>query len=170
MPVIYNGTFIGRGPAFSEKCATFDRNAGGIVANSIFINQNLGIFIEFVEGSESSYSQFLEDDLQLVNNIFNDLGTNDPDSVFRVDAATWIDISQQQEVLSKAFIDEGNVISDPGVYAYDQYYTLLPSGNVYDNLAPIPGPWFDETIYKGAFYTYLWISGWTLLYESGLVP
>ncbi len=169
-PIIFNGTFIGRGETSSEKCATFDRNAAGFIANSIFIRQGKGVFLEYVDGSTSSYSQFEEGMLSVHNNIFYDLGTNDPDSILKVDAASWLDVSAQQEILSMAFSMDGNIISDPGIHAYDQYYSVLPSGNVFDDLSPVPSPWFDETTYKGAFYTYLWVYGWTLLNQSGLVP
>jgi len=170
LPQIFNGTFIGRGKAFTERCASFNRNAAGTLANSIFIDQARGVFIEYVDGSESSYSQFLEDKLQIMSNIFNDLGTTNPDSVLKIEAAAWTEVSQQQHALSQSFTMNKNEISDPGVKVFEQYYSLLPTGNVYDNIAPVPGPWFDVTSFKGAFYTYLWISDWTLLHQSGLVP
>ena len=169
-PTIYNGTFIGRGPGFSEKLVTFNRNAAGTIANSIFIHQQEGIFIEYVDGSESSYTQFTEGDLAIMNNVFNDLGTALPDSILKVSAASYVDITAQQALLSAAFAGNLNRIADPGVHANDQYYSVLPTGNVFDDLAQVPGTWFDVTTFKGAFYTYLWIADWTLLHESGLVP
>jgi hypothetical protein len=170
LPVIYNGTFIGRGTNFNSKCATFNRNAGGMIANSIFIHQNNGIFVEYVEGSDCSYTKFTTGDLNIQSNIFNELGTIDTDSVFKITAAEYLDITEQQNLLSSSFIMKYNQISDPGVHVFDPYYSLLPTGNVYDDLATLPGPWFDETIYKGAFYTYLWIADWTLLHQAGLAP
>jgi hypothetical protein len=170
LPVIHNGTFIGRGPEFTEKCVAFNRNAGGTIANSIFIHQNEGVSIEYIEGSESSYQQYVNDNLRILSNIFNELGTAIPDSILKVSAAEYLDITDEQAALSTAFSTNLNSICDPGVHAYDQYYAVLPTGNVYDNLAPLPSPWFDDTIYKGAFYTYLWISEWSLLHQSGLVP
>jgi hypothetical protein len=170
LPVIYNGTFIGRGPSFNSKCATFNRNAGGTVANSIFIHQKDGIFIEYVEGSDCSYTKFTMNDLKVQSNIFNELGTIMTDSVLKVMAPEYVTVTEQQEFLSQSFEVNNNQISDPGIHVFDQYYSLLPTGNVYDNLAPVPGPWFDDSIYKGAFYTYLWISDWTLLHQAGLAP
>jgi hypothetical protein len=149
---------------------TFNRNAAGTVANSIFIHQKDGIFIEYVEGGESSFSQFTRGDLNIESNIFHDLGSVDTDSILKVSAAPYLDISSQQSQLSGSFTLNFNQISDPGIDVFEPYYSLLPSGNVYDDLAQVPDEWFDVTIYKGAFYTYLWIADWTLLHESGWVP
>ena len=169
-PTIFNGTFIGRGPGFAERCVAFNRNAAGIIANSIFIHQKDGIYVEYVEGAESSFAHFEQGGLRIESNIFNELGTIVPDSVLKVSAAPYTDVTLQQSQLSGSFFSHYNQISDPGVFVSDPYYSVLPTGNVYDDLAPVPGEWFDVTTYKGAFYTYLWVADWTLLHESGLVP
>lgn len=169
LPKIYNGTFIGRGSEIGKMAAIFERAAGGIVANSIFLDTHLGIHIEYVEGNVSSYSQFLEGNLEVKNNIFYHVAGNDPDSILRVLAVPGTDISSQQALLNAYFGDASNQISDPGLVISAGYYNLLPKGDVYEPLADPPNEWFDITIFKGAFYTYNWLNGWTLLNEAGYV-
>ncbi len=169
MPLIYNGTFIGRGEEHTEKLATFGRNAGGIIANSIFANQAHGIFIEYVQGSESSFEQFLDGQLQLKSNIFFHSASDNPDSIFRVQSAPGVDISQEQDTLTAYFSQALNTFGDPGFVINPEHYNVIPQGDVYGDHAQLPLDWFDPTIYKGAFYTYDWLSGWTLLSGSGMV-
>jgi hypothetical protein len=169
-PSVFNGTFIGRGQADLEIAASFGRNAGGILGNSIVIHQHHGIEIEYVDGIESSFQQFLNGKLAFSGNIFHDLEGNDPDSMLTVTAAAGVDIQEQQQVLSAYFTPNGNSVSDPGIDISNGYFDVFPQGNIYDNLAPLPDEWFDETSFKGAFYTYSWVEGWTLLNQAGFVP
>lgn len=169
-PVIFNGTFIGRGQADQERTIAFGRNGGGVICNSIFLNQRHGIEVEYVEGAESSYQQFVNGRLSLKGNIFHQIEGNNPDSIFTVTAAEGTDISQYHLLFSAHFAAAGNVFSDPGIEIHSDFFDVLPAGNVYENLVPVSDPWFDETSFKGAFYTYSWIEGWTLLSQAGFVP
>jgi len=169
-PSVFNGTFIGRGQADLERTATFGRNAGGLCGNSIFIHQHHGIEIEYIAGSESSYLQFQNENLSFKGNIFHDLEGNNPDSMLTVTASSGIDIQEQQQAMNAYFIQEGNTVTDPVINISNGYFDVFPKGDVYDNLAPLPDDWFDATSFKGAFYTYSWVEGWTLLNQAGFVP
>jgi hypothetical protein len=169
-PVIFNATLIGRGQADQEQLAAFGRNAGGIIGNSILLHQRHGVEIEFVEGAESSYLQFQNNNLEFLSNIFFDTEANQSDSMLRVTAAPGIDISQQQSNLIRYFSMASNEITDPGIEITNGFFDLFPEGDVYNNLAPLPDNWFDLTSYKGAYYTYSWAEGWTLLNQEGYIP
>jgi hypothetical protein len=169
-PMIYNGTFIGRGQAELEQTSVFGRNAAGQLCNSIFMHQRHGIEIEYIEGSASSFQQFLSGNLSLLSNIFFDLEANIADSILRVTSFTGVDVTQQQTAVMEYFHTAKNSVSDPGISITTGYFDILPKGNVYEELATIPDSWFDETSFKGAFYTYSWVEGWTLLNQAGFVP
>jgi hypothetical protein len=167
---IFNGTFIGLGQADLKRMAAFGRNAGGLAGNSIFIHQHHGIEIEYLPDSESSFQQLLNGRLAFRSNIFFDMEGNIPDSMLCVTAPEGIDTGEQQQELISHFSTENNTVSDPGINISGNYFDVFPKGNVYDNLAPLPDPWFDQTTFKGAFYTYSWVEGWTLLNQAGFVP
>jgi hypothetical protein len=169
-PVLYNGTFIGRGQADPEQTLVFGRNAAGQLCNSIFLHQRHGIEIEYIEGSASSYQHFLNGKLGLLSNIFFDLEANITDSIFRVISLPGTDVSLQQTAIMAYFETGQNTVTDPGISITTGYFDILPKGNVYDGLEVIPDSWFDETSFKGAFYTYSWVEGWTLLNQAGYVP
>lgn len=169
-PVLYNGTFIGRGMQEGMKLGAFGRNGGGVTANSIFINQRHGFEIEYLESFQSSYQQFLDGNIAFAGNIFYDIEGNVPDSILRVVSSPGVNVNAQQETLISHFYAGYNQLSDPGIQISGDYFDILPKGNVYDQLAPLPDNWFDLTVFKGAFYTYSWIEGWTMLNQAGYVP
>ncbi len=170
VPQIFNGTFIGRGPADPMRTVSFGRNGGGVFGNSIFLQQRHGAEIEFIEGTESSYSQFAGGNLEFLGNIFYNVEGNNADSLLQVVSLPGVATTEQQAALNGHFYSGLNVVSDPGINLSGGYFDIFPKGNVYDNLAPLPGEWFDETTFKGAFYTYSWVEGWTLLQSEGFVP
>ncbi|MEE4255999.1 MAG: hypothetical protein V2I47_03090 [Bacteroidales bacterium] len=169
LPQLYNATFIGRGPGAGKKMIEFSLNGGGTFANSIMVLQDKGVFTEYVEGSQDSYKQFETGNLNVINNVFFNVGNQMPEGIFKVFAAEGTDVSQQNEMFASYFTDTENKVADPGITRDNDRYVLIPDDNVFDMLAPYPDPWFDEVSYKGAFYTYSWISGWTLLYEAGYI-
>jgi len=169
IPVIYNSTLIGAGKEFVKKVNTYSFNAGGILANSIMINQGKGIFVEYVENSDDSYKQFENGNLQIRNNMFYDVANNVADSIFNISAAEGVDISGQTAAIRAYFSAAGNEVSDPGIDVTTESVNPIPKGDVYGNLAQYTDPWFEEVGFKGAFYTYNWLSGWTLLSESGFI-
>ena len=166
-PVLYNSTFIGRGAyALNHVCQLYS-NAGGTFANNIFLNQSTGVQIEYVEGSMDSYQQFEQENLQMKNNVFYDVAGNDTASIFNVFAAEGVDVNNQNLTFKTYFTEAMNKVADPGIEYSDESLYPIPQGNVFDNLATYPDTWFEEVGYKGAFFTYNWASGWTLLSQSG---
>jgi hypothetical protein len=112
---------------------------------------------------------FESGNLEIKNNVFYHVAGNNANQVFEVSASQGVDVSQQEAVLDEYFLTASNTIKDPGVYVSDGNFYLFPTGNVFDNLAPLPDEWFETTTFKGAFLTYNWLSGWTLIDESGAI-
>lgn len=169
LPVIYNGTFIGRGSHITSQVVKFGQNAGGRFVNSIFLNQYGGVSIQYKENSSNCYTQFLNGNLEIKNNIFWDIADNVAEDIFTVYAESGINITQQNQVFKTYFSDAMNVVSDPGIPVTADSFWPIPSGNVSENLAPVPDSWFTEVSYKGAFGTVNWTNGWTLLSQSGIL-
>lgn len=169
MPLIYNATFIGRGPSPGNKIMEFSLNGAGTVANSVMVLQDKGCLVEYVEGSSDSYWQFENENLRINNNVFFNIGNQTVDDIFGVYAAGGLDVSAQNNVLRAYFSAAENIMADPGVTRINDKYNIIPDGNVFDQLAAYPDPWFEDANYKGAFYTYQWLAGWTHLYETGYI-
>jgi hypothetical protein len=169
LPVIFNGTFIGRGSHITNHIVQFNKNAGGIFTNSIFLNQFGGISVEYKESGSSSYAQFTNGNLEVKNNMFWDIAENISEDIFSVFADNGINVTSQNQTFKAYFLQATNVVSDPGIIISEDSYWLIPSNNVSDNLAPVPDSWFAEVNFKGAFGTVNWIDGWTLLSQSGLM-
>lgn len=169
IPVIYNGTFIGRGSHITNQIVQFNKNAGGIFANSIFLNQSGGISIEYKESGYSSYSQFTSGNLEVKNNIFWEVADNISENIFSVYADNGINVTNQNQVFKSYFSQAVNAVLDPDITISTDSYWLIPANNVSENMAAIPDSWFAEVNYKGAFGTVNWADGWTLLSQSGLI-
>ena len=60
-------------------------------------------------------------------------------------------------------------VSNPGIEITDETFYILPTGNITDNLAPVPDSWFKNVDYKGAFLYDNWARNWTLVYQSGWI-
>lgn len=170
IPFLYNGTFIGRGTFISNQTVQLGRNAGGRIANCIFMNQAEGVFIEYKESFTDSYAQFENGNLQIKNNVFWDIAGNVTDQIFNVYSTAGVDNSIQNQIFKAYFSQALNVVADPGIIITDESYMLLPTMNVFDNLAPYPDPWFSNVNYKGAFGQVNWLKNWTLLDQSGFIP
>ena len=168
-PNILNATMIGRGNSFNQYIATFNRNAGGRLANSIFINQARGISIEYVEGSSSSYGLFETGFLEIESCMFNSIADNTVPGIFTVHANPGVEVADKNQAFQDYITQALNTIEDPGIYVNGYQVNPLPKGNVYDNLASESDSWFETTTYKGAFYTYNWLAGWTLLDQEGFI-
>jgi hypothetical protein len=169
IPVILNGSFIGRETGVGGMAALFERNSGGHVINSVFVRLPRGVFIEYVEGAECSFKQFDRNNLTLHNNIFFGVENEQPDSIFSVYAAPGTPLGDKQDILSLYFTNADNLIEDPGFVIAADYYNLFPSPAVLYQVAPAPDDWFEQTVYKGAFYTYDWMAGWSLLSMEGVI-
>jgi len=169
IPEIYNATFIGRGEEINNSLMSFDFNAGGEFANSIFINQGNGIELEYTPNRMNSFTQFEKANLKIKNNVFFNINNDTPEGIFKVVAESGIDVSEQNAVFQEYFSTAKNIIFDPGIKYEDGSYNIIPFGDVFTNLAPYPSAWFDNVNYKGAFGNYNWADGWTLLSQSGYI-
>ena len=129
--------------------------------------QDKGCLVEYVEGSQDSYKQLESGNLNIKNNVFYGVANQTPAGIFTVFASPGTDVTQQNTAFTEHFADAENIIADPGITRDNNKYNVIPTGNVFDNFATYPDAWFDAVAYKGAFYTYNWTAGWTLLYEAG---
>ncbi|MDT8308839.1 MAG: hypothetical protein RQ866_04865 [Bacteroidales bacterium] len=169
IPTFYNVTYIGRGAGKGKRLVTFRDNAGGIYANSIFVNQDKGIDIEYLNGSDDSYLQWQNGNLKIMNNIFFDVADGIPAGIFTVSADDPGTAAKQ--AWTDYFTTANNEVADPGLsytISTSGGLNVVPSNPVNTNLAPVPAE-LDNVDYKGAFdpNEIPWIKGWTLLDKSG---
>ncbi len=169
IPEIYNVTYIGRGAEAGTRLITFRDNAGGKYFNSIFLNQAKGIDIEYIEGSDDSYLQFSNGNLEIGNNIFWNIADGTAGKLFTVVPAkdSYTVPAEYLSTFEAYFTTAGNTVSDPGV----QSDNPVPTGTVTGNMHAYPGEWFEQVNYKGAFApgSSNWAKGWTLLDNAGLL-
>jgi len=169
-PILFNLTLVGSGMDSEFSQATYSRNAGGWLANSILLNQQYGINIEYKPDLEDSYQQFVNGNLQLKSNVFYDVANNDSLAIFQVHTEnTGVDLEEQNARIREYFSTEKNKVEDPGLIYTGGIYKLVSSDYVFEGLAPYPDDWFDDVRYQGAFGTFNWASGWTLLSQEGIL-
>ena len=169
LPVIYNGTFIGRGNNITNKIVRMDRYAGGQIGNSIFLNQHSGLYIQYKENYNNCFDQFENGNILIKNNIFWDIAENSAIDIFNVYAESGVNVDSQNEIFKEYFTEAENTVSNPGIEITDETFYILPTGNITDNLAPVPDSWFKNVDYKGAFLYDNWARNWTLVYQSGWI-
>jgi hypothetical protein len=167
MPSLFNLTLIGSGIGNNRALCDFSRNAGGTIANSILINQKSGMLIEYKNGVESSYNHFLNERLQIKNNIFFDIDENDSTCIFSVYSEDGSDISEETRIFGEYFSQAFNTVTDPGIEYTGNQFQLIPMNIIFNRLADYPSGWFDQVNFKGAFGTYNWAWNWTLLSQAG---
>ncbi len=169
-PLLYNLTLVGGGTDNGRTQAVFSRNAGGWLANSILLNQQYGVRIEYKPDLEDSYQQFEDGRLQLKSNIFFDVSNNDTSTVFEViTGSNGTDVGEQNARIREHFNTEKNKIEDSGLIYKGGIYRLVSGAYVFTGLSPYPDEWFDSVGYQGAFGTYNWASGWTLISQEGIL-
>ncbi len=169
-PLLFNLTLVGGGTGDDRICLSYSKNGAGTLANSILLNKQDGVEIEFKAGLEDSYEQFLEGELRLEGNVFYDVAGNDTDSIFRVYSPDpEEDLSGQNLEVRNYFGTEGNKVESPGMTYSGGTYRLVASDYIFSGWVPVPDTWFDEVSYQGAFGTYNWASGWTLLSRAGIL-
>ena len=166
IPSLFNLTLVGSGTGSGLRLVEFSRNAGGVIANSILVNQQYGVGVEYKEDLECSYQQFLSQRLQVKNNVFYDVKDNVPANLFFVFSENALDISEQDSIFKNHFEEGNNQVTDPGIVFTGEAWNLVPQV-AFSDLAPPPSEWFDQVSFKGAFGTYNWAFGWTLLSQSG---
>jgi len=166
-PEIYNATYIGRYPLEGSYIVLFDQNSGGVYKNSIFMNSVKGVGIEY-KTSGSSYDMWVNDELQLVHNLFHQVANQKTDSVFTLFPYSQA-LTDMQQMLSQYFLSGGNEFEDPGFILQNNSYQLLPPSTVFENMAEYPSGWFEQVSYKGAFGSNNWLDGWSYLWKEGII-
>ncbi len=174
--MVFNASWIGRGPDAGSKVMTFRANGGGYFYNSIFVNQTKGVDIELKDGltADCSYKRFIDGELKVENNIFFNVADNTSAGIFKIHAKDGI--SNEDEATAQAALDayiitaNNTVDQDPGITyptASNPNFNPIPTGNVSDNLASYPSG-FESVNYKGAFDPSgsNWAEGWTLLFQN----
>ena len=165
-PAVFNATIIGGGVDGSTRFGMiFADQAAGRYANSIFSEFNSGVQIEYRADNRDSYSQFLEDQLELRSNIFWNIGFVGPDCNELIVPGGNAPNAVREE-LKEYFERENNVYNNPVFAGFNaSSYTpgktaLYPvpasGGFAYRDLETIPsggvaGAFFDQVAYKGAF-------------------
>jgi hypothetical protein len=169
LPRIANFTGIGRGFNSASKIATISANGAGNILNSIFTDQDLGMFIEYTEFQQDSYKNLQNSTLLLRSNIFQKVADNDADRIFEILAEPGLDVSDQEVYLNNYYTLEKNNISDYGIGISGDQYKISPDSNIFPDMAPNPDNWFTDVDYKGAFLGNNWLIGWTLISEEGKI-
>lgn len=169
-PLLFNLTLVGSGMDNDCSQAAYSRNAGGWLANSILLNQQYGVSIEYKPDLEDSYQQFENGSLKLKSNVFFDVANNDTSAIFEVlTESVGVDLEEQNARIREHFSTEKNKVEDPGLIYTGGIYKLVISDYVFTGLAPYPDDWFDHVGYQGAFGTFNWASGWTLISQEGIL-
>ena len=169
-PLLYNLTLVGSGVANERSLAVFSRNAAGWLVNSILLNQQYGVGIEFKPGLEDCFQQFENGQLQLLGNIIFDVASNDTNQIFKVvTESSGIDLDEQNARIREHFSTGKNKVEDPGLTYAGGTFRLVAGDYVFTGLAPYPDEWFEQVGYQGAFGTFNWASGWTLISQAGIL-
>jgi hypothetical protein len=160
LPQIFNTTWIGNGETSAGAMAAFERNAGGVLANSVFIHKAKGISMEVTDQLHDSYNQWMNGKLAVRNTIFHRVASDTPESIFRL---TGVFTEAMKNEWVNDFHIAQNEISNPEIdYSAN---TFVPEHKIKGELCDTPSPWFQMVDFKGAFGEDNWIEGWTLLSE-----
>ncbi len=157
-PAIFNATLIGNGTKRAGYCADFSRNAGGHIANSLFLNKINGIALEATSHTNDSFSQWTSNHLSVTNNLFHQVATTTPGSPFTL-SGFFTPAELQQ--WSSSFSSSGNLIADPLIDPGN--FRFRPAEKIRGTLTPLPHSWFQVVDFKGAFGESNWIDGWSHL-------
>lgn len=165
-PELYNVTLIRNSFSSETTPVHFLQYGGAFLRNSIILNPGDGVAIRYSDVNGDCWSLFQSGRLALEGNIL--YPGSDPISAYKVYSEIGEDLSIQNQELNDSTIAWFTSFEDPGLTDVDGY-KLLPDYTVFDHMAPYSSSWFEEVSYKGAFGSKLWIEGWTLLDESGLI-
>jgi len=157
-PSIFNVTLVGNGNNGEGACIDFFNYAGGIIANSIIVDDNNGVLLEVTDSRNDSYTQWNQGNLEVKNNVFYKVASDTPASIFTL---TGIYSAEQQNEWASYFASSKNEISNPNMDWKNGDYIPIPK--IQGEMAPYPDPWFQPVNFKGAFGESNWIAGWTLL-------
>jgi hypothetical protein len=160
LPAIYNATLIGNGETGNGACAVFERFAGGVIANSVFVDTRFGIILEVTDGKNDSFSQWKYQKLDIRNNLFYNVGTAG-NSVFELSGVYTEDMENEwADYFNAGENSTGDPEINPGAGEF------VPRNKLSENLSDYPSSWFQLVDFKGAFGEDNWIEGWTLLGSS----
>ena len=157
LPNIFNITMVGNGNSNGGNTILFDNNAGGLIANSVFMNKRNGILLEVSDQQHDSFSQWKNGKLGVKNNIFYQIA-NTTGSTFKL---TGNYTPEMQNEWQAAFNTSKNEIVNPLINTESGSY--LPEEKIKGDLHDFPLPWFQIVDFKGAFGEDDWTQGWTLL-------
>ncbi|NCB06687.1 MAG: hypothetical protein EOM73_00820 [Bacteroidia bacterium] len=158
IPKIFNASLVGNGNSGAGACAAFNKFAGGILANSVIVNDNHGIIVEVTDGNNDSFSQWKQGNLAVRNNVFYEVASSTPESIFQL---TGIYTLAQQNQWQSYFSTAKNEVLNPRIDQASGNY--VPETKIQGELSDYPDPWFRKVNFKGAFGESNWIEGWTLL-------
>jgi hypothetical protein len=160
LPNIYNATLIGNGLTGNGSLAVFERFAGGVIANSILMNDPNGILLEVTDGKNDSFSQWKNGKLDIRNNLFYNVAEENGKPIFKLTGV----FTQEMKNEWAAYFDAGqNESGNPGIDI--ESGNFVPNPKITGNLSEYPNSWFQRVDFKGAFGEDNWIEGWTLLAE-----
>jgi len=169
-PVISNATLIGNRGNKGVQLISFDNYAAGIICNSILVNEDNGILLEYSDFRPSSFDHFSTGMLQIVANTFFQVNEDDPNTIFRVRGVSGESVVSQQELLSAYFLSADNHVNNPGFQIELQQMQLIPDESF------IHPEWYSPQSnalqivdYCGAFDRYYWLEGWSILENSGIL-
>ncbi|MFV0593615.1 MAG: hypothetical protein ACK5M7_19745 [Draconibacterium sp.] len=160
LPNLFNLTLIGSGKSSTGACAIFEKNAGGVVANSVIVNKDKGIAVE-VTDQHDSYNQWKNGNLTIKNNLFYEVASSTPESIFKLSG---LYTAEMENEWTAAFNTSKNEISDPKIDIAGGNF--VPEEEIKGELLDYPLPWFQIVDFKGAFGEDNWIQGWTLLAQE----
>lgn len=158
LPIVYNATFVGNGNTGAGHMVKFDRNAGGIFANSVFIHNNKGISVESANYEFDSFNQWKKGNLSLLNNVFYQVAGSSPETIFELSG---VFNQQQRNQWISHFVEGKNLIEDPNIDLTN--LNFVPDPKLKGHLSGYPSTWFQVTDFKGAFGESNWIKDWTLM-------
>lgn len=166
MPQIYNLTALGHGTKKTGEIMHFGSNAAGYFMNSIFINQQSGIGVDYYSQISNSFEQWQIGNIKLEGNTFFNVAENNPDHIFEYIGE---DPEASLQLAWKAYFSSaGNQVSNPDFTSSNQPYNLYPA-------LPIPceglssDDFFEQADYRGAFKNQNWLLGWSLLSRDGII-
>ncbi len=166
MPKIYNLTAIGHGEEKTGELIHFGSNAAGHFMNSIFINQQSGIVVEYYKEISNSLEQWQIDNIKLEGNTFFNIAENNPNRIFEY-RGDEPELSVQH-AWSAYFDAASNKMLNPNFASSNQPYNLYPANPIPTNIISTDD-FFDKVDYCGAFKNHNWMLGWSLLSRENII-
>ncbi len=165
-PVISNLTAIGRGNTAGGWLCRFQNEGGAHIMNSIFLEEENGVGIEYQSGGSSSFDHWQNGYTSLQNNSFYGVDGNSAAGIFVLTGSGFGETEQNQWI---AYFEGGNNnIRNPGIRFTEESIGILPEFPDAD-VVQAENAWFEEVKYRSAFYNDNWLRGWSYLEQAGYV-